>query len=99
MRNSEESKKPNTSRVSERTTMTEPDLTTITYSRRNVNDDSSGSRMLLEAAEGPNEVNPKQHLVDGFVDNLLAQMGAGRDYCSPHDECMGFHDPRIFPSA
>ena len=74
MRDSEESKKPNTSMVSERTTMTEPDLTTITYSRRNDNDDSSGSGMLLEAAEGPNEVNPKQHLLNGFVDNLLVRM-------------------------
>ena len=74
MRNSEESKKPNTSMVSEQTTMTEPDLTTITYSRRNDNDDSSGSRLVLEAAEGPNEVCPKQHLVVGFVDNLLIWM-------------------------
>ena len=74
MRNSEESKKPNTSMVSEQTTMTEPDLTTITYSRRNDNDDSSGSRLVLEAAERPNEVSPKQKLVVGFVDNLLIRM-------------------------
>ena len=25
--------------------------------------------------------------------------GAEREYCSPHDECMCFHDPGIFPSA
>ena len=30
--------------------------------------------MLLEAAEGPTEVNPKQNLIDGFVDNLLFRM-------------------------
>ena len=32
MQDSEESKKPNTSMVCEQTTITEPDLTTITYS-------------------------------------------------------------------
>ena len=60
--------------VSEPTTMNEADLTTVTCSRRSDNDDSSGSRMLLEAAEGPADVNPKQHLIDGFVDNLLVWM-------------------------
>ena len=74
MWNAEESKKPNTSMVSEQITMNETDLTIITCSRGSDNDDSSGSRMLLEAAEGPIEVNPKQHLIDGFVDNLLFRM-------------------------
>ena len=74
MRDLEESKKPNTSMVSERTTTTETIFTTITCSRRNDNDDSSGSKVLLEAAEGPTEVSPKQHLIDGFVDNLLVRM-------------------------
>ena len=72
--NAEESKKPNKSMVSAQTTMKEADLTTITCSRGSDNDDSSGSRMLLEAAEGPTEVNPKQHLIDGFVDNHLVRM-------------------------
>ena len=70
----EESTKPNTSMVSDQTTMNEADLTTITCSGGSDNDDSSGSRMLLEAAEGPAEVNPKQHLIDGSVDNLLVRM-------------------------
>ena len=74
MWNAEESKKPNTSMVSEQTTMNEANLTTITCSIGSDNDDSSGSRMLLEAAEGPTEVKPKQHLIDGFVDNLLVRM-------------------------
>ena len=60
--------------VSDQTTMNEADLTTITCSGGSDNDDSSGSRMLLEAPEGPTEVNPKQHLIHGFVDNLLVRM-------------------------
>ena len=74
MWNAEESKQPNTSMVSEQTTMNKADLTTITCSRGSDNDDSSGRRTLLEAAEVPTEVNPKQHLIDGFVDILLARM-------------------------
>ena len=96
MWNAEETKKPNTSMVSEQTTMNEIDLTTITCSRRSDNDDSSGSRMLLEA---PTEVNPKQHLIEWVCGQPSSSNGAGRDYCSPHDECMCFHDPGIFPSA
>ena len=53
MWNAEESKKPKKSMVGEQTTMNEADLTTITCSRGSNNNDSSGSRMLLEAAEGP----------------------------------------------
>ena len=30
--------------------------------------------MMLEAAEVPTELKPKLHLIDGFVDNLLARM-------------------------
>ena len=74
MRNAEESKKPSTGMVNELTTPVEPDSTTATYSRRDDNDDSSGSRLLLEAAEGPTEISPKQHLIDDFVDNLLVRM-------------------------
>ena len=54
--------------------MNEAYLATITCSRLSNNDDSSGSRMLLGAAEGPTEVNPKQDLIDGFVDKLLVRM-------------------------
>ena len=60
--------------VSEQTTMNEAGLTTLTRSRGSDDDDSLGSRMLLEAAEGPTEVSAKQHLIDGFVDNLLVRM-------------------------
>ena len=74
MWNAEESKKPSTGMDSDWTTPVEPDSTTVTHSRRSDNDDSSGSRMSLEAAEVPTEVNPKLHLIDGFVDNLLNQM-------------------------
>ena len=59
---------------SKRTTPVEPDSTTATHSRRSDNDDSSGSRMMLQAAEVPTEFNPKLHLIDGFVDNLLVRM-------------------------
>ena len=74
MWNGEESKKPSTGMDSERTTPVEPYSTTATHSRRSDNDDSSGSRMMLEAAEVPTEVNPKLHLIDGFVENLLVRM-------------------------
>ena len=60
--------------VSQQTTMNEAGLTTLTCSRGSDDDDSLGSRMLLEAAEGPTEVSAKQHLIDGFVDNLLVRM-------------------------
>ena len=74
MWNAEQLKKPSTGMDSERTTPVEPDSTTPTHSRRSDNDNSSGSRMMLEAAEVPTEVNPKLHLIDGFVDNLLVRM-------------------------
>ena len=74
MRNAEESKKPRSGMVNECTTPVEPDSATATYSIRDDNDDSSGSRLLLEAAEGPTEVSPKQHFIDGFVDKLLVRM-------------------------
>ena len=60
--------------VNDWTTPVEPDSTTTIYSRRDNNDDSSGSRLLLEAAEGPTEVSPKQRLIDEFVDNLLVRI-------------------------
>ena len=74
MWNAEESKKPSTGMDSERTTPVEPNSTTATHSRRSDNDNLSGGRMMLEAAEVPTEVNPKLHLIDGFVDNLLVRM-------------------------
>ena len=74
MWNVEESKKPKTGMDSERTTPVEPDSTTAAHSIRSDNDDSSGSRRMLEAAEVPTEVNPKLHLIDGFVDNFLVRM-------------------------
>ena len=74
MWNAEESKKPSTGMVNDWTTLEEPDSTPTIYSRRDDNDDSSGSRLLLEAAERPTEVSPKQHLIDEFVDNLLVRI-------------------------
>ena len=74
MWNAEESKKPSMGMDSERTTPVKPDLTTATYSRRDDNDESSGSRAKLEAVERPFEFHPKQHFINGFVDNLLVRM-------------------------
>ena len=53
--------------------MTEPDFTTIAYSIRDDNDDSSGSRVLSEAAEGSIEIYPKHQFIDDFIDNLLVR--------------------------
>ena len=74
MWNAEESKKPSMGMDSERTTPVEPDSTTVTYYRRDANGDSSGSRAMLKAVEILFEIHPKQHFIDGFVDNLLLRM-------------------------
>ena len=46
----------------------------MNYSRRISNDNSSGSKVLRKAAEGPTVVYPKQHFLHGIVDKTLVQM-------------------------